>query len=418
MTFGGSAGGRASASPPFTRSVASGHHNEGEGFRAAAHAYANPPKQDSPNISCLKDRWGTLQVGELCGGFTFSIAGSGENTDPECGAWTQTVACGKNPKHYSKRITKNCGHIECPVCWTGPVGRASRNASARIRGYIEDATRKGLRDKNQLTVNHYVLSPNKGEITPDMSYNKIKQRARDTAARAGIWGGFMAFHPFRIKKSIAWRLGRLCDENLKDRPEEREKKFWELVREDALGLGSWMAYAFWSPHYHVVGFGRLPDQKTEEEKEAVKKLYRGWVVVWIRHVDSFRQFDGTKLQDPIAELVFYILSHAGYQVGRKMPVWLGVCSQNNMHAEETKQAEYRVVCPKCGSFVVIGSGDPDNGSFLPDRDGGDGEPVQYILKCREIRYVIGRNPKLSAVVGRVSGCDERMRPDRLVMWIT
>jgi len=387
-------------------------------FAAAAAAYSNPvQKPDLPNISCLTDRWGTRQDGETCEGFTFSIPGSGEITKDDCGAWIQTAACGSNPKHYSKRISKNCGRVECPICWTGPVGRAARNASARLRGYTTDALQKRLREKYQLTVNHFTTSPLYGVITPDMPYNKIKQRGRDIAAKAGITGGFMGFHPFRIKKSVAWRLARLCDDNLKDYPDEREKKFWELVRADALGLGSWRDYVRWSPHFHIVGFGRLPDQKTDEDKEAVRVLYKGWVVKWIRHVDTYRQFDGTKLQDPIAELIFYILSHAGYQAGRKMPVWLGVCSPNNLHAEETTKEEYLVVCPKCGSPVIVGCGDPDNGTFMPDRDPDDGGTVQYILKCREIRYVIGRNPRNRERAAWKAEC-EAARLGRLAMGLT
>ena len=379
---------------PLPRSEASGpHKSDADRFRAAAAAYSNPQKVDPPNISCVTDRWGTRQDGEVLEGFIFSLPGSGQITNPDCGAWLRSAACSRDPKDYSKRISKNCGHIECPVCWTGPVGRVARNASARLRGYIREALIKSLQERYQLTVNHFMMSPPEGAITFDMPYNKIKQRGRDMAVRAGITGGFMAFHPFRIKKSVAWRLGRLCDDNLKDHPEEREKKFWELVRADALGLGSWQEYVRWSPHYHVVGFGRLPDQKTDEEKDAVRTLYKGWIVVWIRHVDSYRQFDGTVLQDPISDLVFYILSHAGYQAGRKMPVWLGTCSPNNLHAEETIKQEFNVVCPKCHAPVILGTGDPDKGSFIPDRDPKHGGTVQYILKCRTIRYVIGKRPR-------------------------
>jgi len=387
-------------------------------FAAAATAYSNPvQKPDPANISCLKDRWGTRQDGEICEGLIFSIPGSGEITNPdECGSWYRTAACSKSHKHYKKRLTRNCGHITCPVCWTGPVGRAARNVSARLRGYTKDALQKRLREEYQLTVNHFVMSPEKGIIMPDMSYNKIKQKGRDIAAKAGITGGFMAFHPYRIKKSVAWRLARLCHDAVKDSSEEREKKFWELVRENALELGSWREYVCWSPHYHAIGFGRLPDQNTEEEKESVKKLYRGWVVVWIRHVDSYRQFDGTKLQDPIAELALYILSHAGYQPGRKMPVWLGVCSQNKLHAEETTAAEYPVVCPKCGSPVVLG-GEAGDGSFIPDLDREDGDLVQYVIKCREIRYVIGRNPRSRDRAAWKAEC-EQARLDRLAMGLT
>jgi hypothetical protein len=324
------------------------------------------------------------------------------------------AACSKDATHYKKAMSVNCGHIVCPACWTAPIGKQARTVSAKIRGFAKDAKLKNLKTDNELIVNHFIMSPPKGAILPDMPYNKIKQKGRDMARKAGITGGFMAFHPFRIKKRIAYRLGLLCEENAKNNPEEREKKFWELIRVDALKLGSWAEYVFWSPHYHVIGFGRLPDQKTDEEKETVKILYKGWVVVWIRHVDSFYQFDGTTILDPIKELAFYILSHAGYQPGKKIPVWLGDCSQNKIYSVVTVKQEYQVVCPKCAAPVVNGC-ETETGMFVPDLC--NGKHVQYVLMRKEVVYCIGKSPKKAWRNEWQKQCD-KARLDRLAMGIT
>jgi hypothetical protein len=391
-------------------------------------SYLPAYQPDNPIISCLTVRWGTRKDEENLQKSSFSLPGTGEITSLEdCGTWLKLAACSREPVHYKKKIAHNCGHTECSICWSGAIGRIARGVSSRIRGFRKDAVTKDLYSDSQLIVNHFSLSPPSGVITPDMSYDKIKQKGRSMAEKAGIWGGFMAFHPFRLKKRIKQRLTALCAGAVRLSEEEKEKKFWQLVKEDTLHLGSWQDYVRWSPHYHAAAFGWLPSQETDEQKEAVKKLYKGWVVTWIRHVETYQQFDGTRLCDPIAELAFYVLSHAGYQPGKKIPVWLGACSQNKMHVEETLIQEFKVVCPKCAAPVVVGGEDQD-GVFVPDPGDGmiynsdghlvpDGEFKQYILKCREKRYVIGKSQK-SDWRKEYREIIEKARLERLAMGIT
>lgn len=374
-------------------------------------------KGGSPTICSHTDRWGTRQDGQVLEGLTFSLPGTGKITDSEqCGSWVKVAACSTDPGHYKKPIAHNCGHIDCPICWSGPVGKASKRVSSRLRGYQRAALVAGLKTDIELTINHFVLSPPDGAIVPGMTNNQVKQKGRDIAMKAGIWGGVMAFHPWRIKKAVSWRLKLLCTDNLTDHPEEREKKYWELIRENALGLSSWIEYVTWSPHFHVIGFGKLPDQKTPEERENVSQLYKGWVVVWIRHVNDYRQFDGTSLDDPISDLAFYIFSHAGYQQGRKIPVLLGVISPNNLYVVTVEKQEYQVSCPKCQAPVWMGAEDP-GGIFVPDLV--DGRPVRYLLRCKAYVYGIGKNPNSTAVFKKswAAQC-EKARLERLSWGIT
>jgi hypothetical protein len=362
---------------------------------------SNQQKTDPSSISSVTDRWGTPQGREVLKKSSFSIPGSGEITDPEqCGNWFKVAACSVDSKHYKKNITHSCGHIVCPTCWRDPVYKAAKTASGRIRGFIADAINKKLHcnSYSELVLNHYVLSAPAGLITPDMSYNQIKQKGRDIATKAGIWGGFLAFHPWRLKKRIIQQLSTLCIEHTNMGEEEREKRFWEMVRDDALQLGTWRVYVRWSPHFHVIGFGHLPDQNTEEEKESVKKLYKGWVVVWIRHVETFHQFTGQRLADPVADLAAYILSHAGYQENKKMPVWLGELSQNKMYVKEIIKQEYGVICPKCQADVVMG--EEQLGVWIPDINSMTGKMIPQIIKNREFIYVIGKNPNSKRKLSR------------------
>jgi hypothetical protein len=169
--------------------------------------------------------------------------------------------------------------------------------------------------------------------------------------------------------------------------EEKEKKFWQLVREDALHLGGWQEYVDWSPHFHYIGFGRLPEQKTPEQKEEYAKRFGGWVFRWIRHVDTERTFNGQEMEDPIAELAAYLLSHAGYQPGRKIPSWGGVLGPNQLRKKGVpEQLSAAVVCPVCGSPVILY--DPSYGDLVPRLDPDTGEMIPYRLRYCNQAYEI------------------------------
>ena len=120
-------------------------------------------------------------------------------------------------------------------------------------------------------------------------------------------------HNLRINENKKFDLKRDTKTRAKESEEDKELKFWDLIREKVNAgdtLGKWSHY---SPHIHALGFGYLPDQNTPEEKAAFKKLMNGWIVICIRHVktpplDSC--FDGLKMKDPIAEVAYYALSHA------------------------------------------------------------------------------------------------------------
>jgi hypothetical protein len=173
--------------------------------------------------------------------------------------------------------------------------------------------------------------------------------------------------------------------------EDREKKFWELAREDALGLGSWREYVHWGPHFHIIGFGRLPDQKTPEQKEAAAGILAGWVVKWIRHVDTERSFNGQDMEDPIAALASYLLSHTAYFARKKAPVWLGVCGPNYIKkAGDPEQLSYPVVCPKCGAPVVK-YGDDADGRPIKEYD-REGEPIPYRMRYQVQRFELKMKP--------------------------
>lgn len=333
----------------------------------------------------------------------FIIPGTGSKTDDGCGAWSSSWACSHDPSHYIRHIEKHCDNPSCPVCYGHYIGKAAGRVAERVRGYIETANsgQTGLdgfglaawHKDNTRYLNHFVLSPRPSQITPDMPYDKIKQAGRRMAARVGITGGVQIFHPFRIKEACRNAFKRRNHGLMRLGEEERDRKYWEMVRGDVLGLGAWDDYVEWSPHFHYIGFGRLPDRKTAEQKEAVGEILGGWILKWVRHVETERSFDGQDIVDPIAALASYLLSHAGYQPGRKIPSWCGVLGPNDLRKCKDKpiKEEYRVVCPKCGAPVH--KGEFRWGAWEDCRD-SEGKSIPYVLRATIQRYEI--KPKLGA----------------------
>jgi hypothetical protein len=350
-------------------------------------------QQNPLHISAL----GTNEIHDV----EFLITGGGVVTDPIfCGTWSRTYACSQDPKHFMRSVKHHCDNPSCPECMPSWSNKAARRIAERIRGYIECANNdQSMLDEddfmasiwhkdNTRYLNHYIMSCRPEMVNPRTPFNAIKQMGRQTAARAGITGGVMIFHPYRIKKALQTKLKYVCRSVCRMNEEDREKKFWELVREDVLKLGGWRAYIEWGPHFHVIGFGKLPEQKTPEQKEAVKETMGGWIVLWIRHVQTERYFNGQDVEDPIASLAAYILSHAGYQAGRKIPSWLGVCGPNRLKkAGAPEHKSEAVVCPKCGSPVVLGS--EVQGNFVPDYD-ECGDVIPYRLRYCDQKYLIKR----------------------------
>ena len=123
-----------------------------------------------------------------------------------------------------------------------------------------------------------MVSPPKGVLTEDMGLAKsfdifskhIKTHFPDLIA------GEIVFHPFRIREEIRLRLIDYCKQKQIDEPSYSSGGFWKLARDDVLDLGSFDAYRVFSPHAHVICFGRFPNAKEYHEQTG------GWVYKNIR----------------------------------------------------------------------------------------------------------------------------------------
>jgi hypothetical protein len=107
------------------------------------------------------------------------------------------------------------------------------------------------------------------------------------AKKCGLFGGCSIFHPFR----------------------EHEDKSW-----------------YWSPHFHVLGFGWVRHVKTLYEKY-------GWI---IKNVGVRKSVHAT---------LMYQLSHAGVHKDHHVVTWFGALSYNKLRVDPFR--EVKPCCPLC-----------------------------------------------------------------------
>lgn len=338
-----------------------------------------------------------------------AIPGTGNQTKPDCGTFRTAFACTKDASHFMQKVPHKCFNLSCPVCFSAALTRASTRIAQKFRGYRARVDTLDLDVNPELAyhhramakhLNHFVLSPPVGKYAENTVCKKIVAASRRIAALVGIEAGMMALHPWRIKDEIKPRLGRRCKKVELMAEDTKEKKFWALIREDALGLGSWREYIRWSPHVHILGYGYLPPQETPEEKTAFKKLTKGWFVKKIKRGSGYDIeqpalidcFNGQEVEDPISAVAYYILSHAAYRPGHNLYSYLGFFNPSKLRKDgKSKNNKVPVVCPKCNSPVAFGEDEYGSFKYFPGSRGDLWKPRLLNLRHQDV-LIMGIDP--------------------------
>jgi hypothetical protein len=214
---------------------------------------------------------------------------------------------------YVKRIASTCLRAVCPVCYEKWAAKEAHKIEYRI-----DQVR-GLGPPVHVVVS--VPKSDYGLVLDD--FVKLRRKVYLVVKRVGIRGGSMIFHPFRQNP---------------------------LTKE-------W----FFSPHFHLIGFG------------------------WVLGVDIEFELSGyviknKGIRDSVFATAMYQLSHCGINSskgkrGFHSVTWFGACSYNKLNVEpEIVEPE---VCPLCGKKLgrIL---------FVGDADPLEGEPEgEYFLELGE-----------------------------------
>ena len=336
-----------------------------------------------------------------------AISGTGTTTDDQCGTVKGWAACSKDKSHGATPMKESCGRVECPECWHDWGSKQSKRISERLRGYIRTARPDDFttftdspgedcftyydselerfwsvgHKENARHLRHITLSAAPGDVTPFMGTDQIHAIGKFWAKWVGIKGGMMVFHPWRILPDIRARLTIVIRRARGMGEEEYEKKFWQAVREDLLRLGTWQDYVYWSPHFHIIGFGYICDSPN------FNKL-TGWVVKQVRNVSQKQEWTGQRMKDDIAALAYYLLSHCNVEIGKKSVMWIGCMTPTNLKRLQEKPVVnlYPKECEKCkAQECVYGNDDGKPGMQSVNQEG----ELQYLFyKEKLYRYHI------------------------------
>jgi len=280
-------------------------------------------------VSCVKPKygfWGVPGQGEAkarCGEVLFGF---------RCENWGSPQQTLNGKEHARGLAYYTCHRPECPVCHGSWAKRESQAILERLLGVREAYRAEGLKLRSPRA---FVVSPPQDWAVElafsgeDGDYGRLKSGLYRVLRENGFLGGCAVFHPYRI-------LPELKPVLKKAGYGRGEAGLWEGVLCDALGLGGWERYVYPSPHFHVLGFGRLKGSREFYEDTG------GWTYKNLGSRDSEKSIVGTAR---------YMLSHAGVSGGFHVVVWFGIASYSMVGSLKSKVQEL-VRCEACGGVVL------------------------------------------------------------------
>lgn len=306
-----------------------------------------------------------------------SLPGTGgvtnPTTSPACGEWIRSARCRDHPHdHPSIPILATCHRYTCPTCWKGTVRRAAGRISSRLQGYLDAQTAEisHLTDNGGYMVppdlavdgvplpsppesrpafktprrvflsSHWVISPPISLHDPELAHedpaawlDSMRSLARKYCKRAGITGGTLIVHAFRLNSE---------DDDTPIEAQREKYKEWKNIR----SFPSWWKHVRFSPHFHIVGWGyiRSTAQFYEDTGAVVRKIRR------LADVDAIRR------------LAFHLLSHAALIPGKELYSFFGLTSGKYLARikESREKISTPVKCRRCGADMLLWVPDDSN----------------------------------------------------------
>jgi len=266
----------------------------------------NPKKTNAEYLQERSLNWDTIEHDG------FHLPGTKEKK-PTCGEWAWK-GCNNIKGHegkifndadctnkgYVTNFQMCCFRADCEYCKLNWSYRLASKGTRRFERYQEVS-------KTKYEPSHIIIS------VPDWDYGKSKKELSQIAREklkdiivAGSFGGCIIFHPFRNK---------FIDGKLR----------W-----------------YYSPHFHVMGYGWLMPTDTEESRE----IRRGWIIT--KAVDKDK--NGKPLKRSIFQTLSYILSHAGIKKRNHTLTWFGDLSYCKLEMEKEDYQQGK--CPICENKLV------------------------------------------------------------------
>ena len=198
-----------------------------------------------------------------------------------------------NNQAYIQHTKLSCFRSSCEECWLEKwLARESRRSTLRIENYQSVMKQLGITRFTKPI--HVIVAPSWKDKF--MRFDLLKKKCRVLLDEAGIKGGLMIYHPFKLDK---------------------KKRKWVCM-----------------PHFHVIGFGWVHDTKKISDNE-------GWVI------------KNKGVRQSLHSTVYYQLSHAGVSDHIHSITWFGELGYRSKYAEliKVENEESNDNCPFCDEVL-------------------------------------------------------------------
>jgi hypothetical protein len=230
-----------------------------------------------------------------------------------CGEWYPAEFCEMCGTVHSG--VSYCQQRGCPACWDTWTGNRAESIVRRLTAF-----RWTQPPSVERRAVHAVASPPTGEVTSLADVKRYRRKAQSRLREAGLRGGVMVFHGFRVKGVVKETF-----EELKD-AEAVEGGIWQYVRENGR---DWRSQVYWSPHFHVIGVA--PEFEPEEGDD--------WVVKRLSTADALESLRDDGPYHSVGKMSRYILSHATFEPeGMRAVSWFGELHATQFDPEEELSA--------------------------------------------------------------------------------
>lgn len=209
---------------------------------------------------------------------------------------------------YVHPVKRSCDRAGCPVCSSSWRWKASKRIAYRV-----DEVRKILRGAGYHATRpiHVTVNPRPSEwdaFRDPKRYPKLRRKAQRVVRKAGFYGGVQVFHPWR------YRCAK-CGSH------------FNFDTKTCASCGSDHKTRYWSPHWHMLGFG------------------------WISPVaEALVKNHGVR--DSVQATAYYELGHCGIRGEYQAFTWFGVGNGNVLRRRfddaVPRQLNETQHCPLCG----------------------------------------------------------------------
>lgn len=231
---------------------------------------------------------------------------------PSCGTYSYQgcVSPAHEGQAYVRLIQHNCGRAGCPTCSDTWVLKTTKKIEHRIAEAAKVLRHNyGWRRTSPI---HVTVNPEPrlwSQYRDLKNYNKLRQKAQKVAKTAGFNGGSIIFHPYRERCA---KCGGAI-------------KFKQHTCENC---GSSDIVWYWSPHWHLFGFGWIRGAAAQGTGYVVKNH---------------------GIRSDLAATAYYQLTHCGIREGKQAVTWFGILHYSKLKLPPYQDPEAETMCPICGN---------------------------------------------------------------------